>query len=720
MPELKVSEEYDEEDYNLDTSDIDTIPSIEELRKRDDVRVTELLDYVDRYQQKFESIEAVLVKLRESKRANVQKHRGSVIDLHNRMFKKLIDTEHEQKSELEIAQERVRDLGAELAKLKVSYAATGQHADDMDEAERFKVSQIQKYIDDNTRLQKEKDSLSNKLKETEHLLEVEQMKQEKTTDAHRKSISTLHTNMFRKLLDAEDDFEERIERLQEEVSQKNKLLQMEKMKNEHSDKLRRDSIQTVHNNMLAKLLDAQAEHDEKEEKLQNEIKELKAQLRKEILRNEARWERQAESGAYNDDNNENDRSDAKDNDNASDVSDLETEQETRVSTAKAAKFDDLWDEADEPEAEIDRLKAHIAKIESELKEEKEKNVFIEKQRKDSIHNLHNNMFQKLLDAEFEYEEEIERLHREKEELNEKIAFYEDAFAKMNAGQSGAGQPQSMVNPTEIVELKEDIKQKEEVIEQSKQRIFHLTTKLEELEVKLQNEQKQRRGSVSFLSQQMMAKLLDAEQENEEQKSKFKDKLQRLEKELEESKENAFNLEKTRRNSVTKVSQTMFSKLLQAEQTKKQMIESYEARIKELEQKLAVHELEQATVHSKHEMNSMEVEKYKSKAKELEMTVIEIKKDTESKERQRRESFSQLQNQYWKKLLEAEDDYEVQISKLKHEIVRLQAEITNLQKSVEVLTASKLNLIMECNKQMNDLRTAVTVYNKRTGSSASWF
>eukprot|EP01084_Bolivina_argentea_P097392 175074_1 len=32
------------------------------------------------------------------------------------------------------------------------------------------------------------------------------------------------------------------------------------------------------------------------------------------------------------------------------------------------------------------------------------------QRKDSIHNLHNNMFQKMLDAEFEYEEEIERLH----------------------------------------------------------------------------------------------------------------------------------------------------------------------------------------------------------------------------------------------------------------------------------------------------------------------
>ena len=331
------------------------------------------------------------------------------------------------------------------------------------------------------------------------------------------------------------------------------------------------------------------------------------------------------------------------------------------------------------------------------------------------------MFQKLLDAEFEYEEEIERLHREKEELNEKIIFYEDAFEKMNKSENNTNNStqKPIINPTEVVQLKEELKNKNDTIDENKQRIFHLTQKIEKLELQIENEQKQRRGSVSFLSKQMMAKLLEAEEENEEQKKIFKEKLQKLEAELEESKEMSFNLEKTRRNSVTKVSQTMFHKLLQAEQTKKQMIESYEDKIKNLENRLAEQELKSETAKSKNEINELEVNRYKKKQSEMELELIDLKKDAQSKEKKRRESFSQLQNSYWKKLLEAEDDHGVQIKKLKHEIVRLQQEINNLKKTIELLTTSKLNLIMECNKQMNDLRQAVTIYNKAE-SSSSWF
>merc|ERR1711933_309000 len=335
------------------------------------------------------------------------------------------------------------------------------------------------------------------------------------------------------------------------------------------------------------------------------------------------------------------------------------------------------------------------------------------QRKDSIHNLHNNMFQKLLDAEFEYEEEIERLHREKEELNEKISFYEDAFEKMNKNNDDPNEvQQQIINPTEVIQLKEEIKQKNDIIEENKQRIFHLTQKIEKLEMKVENEQKQRRGSVSFLSRQMMAKLLEAEEENEKQKNVFKEKLQSLQKELENSKEMSFNLEKTRRNSVTKVSQTMFHKLLQAEQTKKEMVQQYEDRIKELEKKLAVEQLKNETAASKQEIDSIEVTKYKNKAQALEMEVVEIKK---SEEKKRRESFSQLQNSYWIKLLDAEDEHEVQIKKLKQEIVRLQKEGNTNKKTIEWLTTSKCNLITECNKQMNDLRKAVSIYNKNASS-----
>merc|ERR1712228_1013386 len=457
-----------------------------------------------------------------------------------------------------------------------------------------------------------------------------------------------------------------------------------RMKNDSADKLRRDSIQTVHNNMLTKLLDAQAEGDEKEEKYLSEIKNLKTQLRMEILKNSTQREREQDNGNDSD---------------GSDMSDLETTENNKKGNnvqIGSQKFDDLWDEADDPGVEIERMKGHIEKLESELSELKKENVSIEKQRKDSIHHLHNNMFQKLLDAEFEYENELAEMTQREEELKEKVGFYEEHFED----------DEREINPKEYMHLKDELKTKNDVIEANKSQIFELTAQIEKanekidsLEVSVANEQKQRRGSVSFLSKQMMAKLLEAEEESEEQRKNFKEKLQALEKELEASKEMSFNLEKTRRNSVTKVSQTMFSKLLEAEQNKKQNVEKYEQRINELEQKLAdemnksenlektrrdsvtkvsqtmfskllnaekdkkqsnesyeqrINDLEQRlavemlkneTLGSKEAMNGMELKQYKSKAEELETKVSEIKQQNDSKERQRRESFSQLQNSY---------------------------------------------------------------------------
>eukprot|EP01084_Bolivina_argentea_P172501 298818_1 len=45
------------------------------------------------------------------------------------------------------------------------------------------------------------------------------------------------------------------------------------------EQLRRSSIQTVHSNMLSKLLDAQVEHDEKECRLYEEIHELNEKIK---------------------------------------------------------------------------------------------------------------------------------------------------------------------------------------------------------------------------------------------------------------------------------------------------------------------------------------------------------------------------------------------------------------------------------------------------------
>ena len=126
-----------------------------------------------------------------------------------------------------------------------------------------------------------------------------------------------------------------------------------RLKNESADKLRRDSIQTVHNNMLTKLLDAQAEGDEKEEKYLNEIKELKNQLRMEILKNQTQRDRQREKEQQQQQQQQGNESDG------SDMSDLETTDKKRSDNNNnnpkigSQKFDDLWDEADDdPHVEV--------------------------------------------------------------------------------------------------------------------------------------------------------------------------------------------------------------------------------------------------------------------------------------------------------------------------------------------------------------------------------
>jgi len=257
-----------------------------------------------------------------------------------------------------------------------------------------------------------------------------------------------------------------------------------------------------------------------------------------------------------------------------------------------------------------------------------------------------------------------------------------------------------------------------VIQENKNRIFDLTNDLEAAQLKFQNEEKQRRSSVSFLSKQMMAKLLEAEEENEDQKQLFRQKLQKLEKELEDSKEMSFNLEKTRRNSVTKVSQGMFAKLLGAEQSKKELEQHYKSKIRDLEDRLAESNLEKTTISSREEMYSMEVSQYKEKAEMLEQEITEYKQESDKKEKVRRQSFTALQNSYWTQLLQAEDESKEQIRKLKHEIVRLRDMMGEKEVTIEWLTTSKCNLLVECEKQMNDLRRAVQVYNKN--SSSSWF
>merc|ERR1711994_109088 len=104
---------------------------------------------------------------------------------------------------------------------------------------------------------------------------------------------------------------------------------------------------------------------------------------------------------------------------------------------------------------------------------------------------------------------------------------------------------------------------------------------------------------------------------------------------------------------------------------------------------------------------------------LEQEITEHHKESDKKEKERRQSFSALQSSYWTQLLQAEDESKEQIRKLKHEIVRLRGEMGDKNSTIEWLTTSKCNLLVECERQMDELRRAVQVYNKN-GNESSWF
>eukprot|EP01083_Nonionella_stella_P227711 807683_1 len=159
----------------IDNVEIEDIPPIDELRSHaNELKTADLLDYIDRYQQKIEVYLAQKVKLKQSKRENVKKHRASVIDVHNRMFKKLLDTESEQKTELQHTKDRVLELETEVKKYKFTEQETEAVA--KGDANAFKSGQIETLHDENAKIEKKARDLETKLNTS--LIEIEKMKRD--------------------------------------------------------------------------------------------------------------------------------------------------------------------------------------------------------------------------------------------------------------------------------------------------------------------------------------------------------------------------------------------------------------------------------------------------------------------------------------------------------------------------------------------------------------
>ena len=375
-----------------------------------------------------------------------------------------------------------------------------------------------------------------------------------------------------------DNADIKIDELTQEIKELKKELAMERDKGVVMERERRGSITTLHNSMMAKLLDAEAENEDLKDKYQKKINALNNEIKLLKLESQVRKDHR------------------NDNDSDSDISDLDNNNGNNNGNNEQRNNDlnDLFNESDldnddninnmtneEKDDMINELKNQIISLKTELNIERKNAKIIEKQRQDSIHNLHNNMFQKLLDAEFEYEEEIEGLQKEIEQLREQIKFYEtnDANNSNNNISSNipnggttpdGGETTSDINNNNNNSNNSGINEYKNKYEEAVVEINELKLKIKTLQDNLENTETERRNSIKYLSNKMFERILEAEAEYDEKESTVNE----LKQQNEELKTAALTEERKRKNSVSQVSQEMFQKLLILQNDKKQMVYVY--------------------------------------------------------------------------------------------------------------------------------------------------
>jgi len=236
----------------------------------------------------------------------------------------------------------------------------------------------------------------------------------------------------------------------------------------------------------------------------------------------------------------------------------------------------------------DELEKYVKVLEQEIENLVKQNMDLEHKRNESIHYLHNNMFQKLLEAEAEYEQESARLEKENAQLREQLASHTSQKNDNNENNNHA----------------------------------------------------------------LMEKIEELTKDNEN-----------LKKELENCKMMNDNLEKTRRNSLTAVSQNMFYKYLGVEQSKKEEKNKFEEEIEQLRQKISKYESiieryknnENNNNNTENNNNNTNDQNEEEALRIWKEKALNLEKELEKEETIRRESVSAYQQTMWKNILEAEDE-----------------------------------------------------------------
>jgi len=265
-------------------------------------------------------------------------------------------------------------------------------------------------------------------------------------------------------------------------------------------------------------------------------------------------------------------------------------------------------------------------LERELNVARFRTEEMDRDRRESISTLHTNMFKQLLDAEADHESNSKNYAKEMKELKQRVKYLElenSTLKESSSNTNASANKDKKEHPKELSKesnnedyklMYEQAKQNVEALQREveeekkiitkwcnggekdvgelKQIILRLEKEALSLHSKAEEAEKNRRSSISYLSNQMMSSLVDAEDQHENEIKEMRAMTERL---IEEKKVINIQMheeERKRKNSNAEVSSTMFQKLLLLEQEKEEMKKSYEQQIKQLQQQLEEHTAEE--------------------------------------------------------------------------------------------------------------------------------
>jgi len=163
-------------------------------------------------------IEVFKQKLRESNST----HRGSLVTMHNKMFKRLLDAEEERENESEDKEKKVIELEKKVQNYEEIYKSG-----DVNKSLQDFLTKEQEYLNKIQQLER-------RVKQLEDELKIERMKVEEEDRERRKSIATLHNRMFKRFLHAEEQRDELITGLKSRIQELEREVIYLKNKNQPS------------------------------------------------------------------------------------------------------------------------------------------------------------------------------------------------------------------------------------------------------------------------------------------------------------------------------------------------------------------------------------------------------------------------------------------------------------------------------------------------------